>query len=264
MKWSFPPIILHQRPSILIVGNGTVGKVVNRSLQSRGNNTATIDKGHPFTNNHHKECAIVCVDTPTVNGYCDPTNLWDALDMIQHELGAVPIMVKSTITPNIADMLPVNVTYSPEFLRQAVADDDFRDQPFMLLGGTAHGFKFWKKIFRYLKAKPIHTTAVTASWNKYIHNTFLATKVTFFNELDRVADSMYNDKDDFYNAIDIAVENDDSLGSTHMYAPSSDGNYGYAGACFPKDMTAFANWTNSPLLKEIENYNDKLRQQRPN
>jgi len=265
------PIWLHNilpGPTVLIVGYGFVGKVIAQSLLQDNFIITTLDKDQSFDEFYAEDCAIVCVDTPTVDGFCDTTNVEDALAMLEKEMPGKPIMLKSTVPPEFVATLPDNVVYSPEFMRDGNAYHDFRHQPFMLLGSNNEKqTKFWKKIFRCLETEFVEVTPEAASWAKYIHNAFLASKVTFFHELDRVADEMHIDskldKEHFLQAIGTVAAVDTQIGSSHLFAPNLDGVYGYGGMCFPKDMQAFQSWTHSPYIRQIIRHNEKLNGKRP-
>jgi UDP-glucose 6-dehydrogenase len=258
-------LIQHYNVKIRIVGYGNVGRAVAQSV-SEHYQIEVVDKNprinYLASSKKAPDAVIICVDAPTVNGMVDPTNLRDALTVIQAELGDVPIMVKTTLTPDLMGLLPPNAVYSPEFVRQQYAYSDFQAQPFMLVGGNDQQCRFWKRIFKYLRTEYIATTPKAASWVKYMHNAFLATKVAFFHDMDMAADNA-GDKSDFYAGLDIIAQHDDQIGSSHLYAPNTTGTYGYGGICFPKDMAAFQTFTDSELLQKIMEHNDKLNTQRP-
>jgi UDP-glucose 6-dehydrogenase len=258
---------LLKNKKIRIVGYGTVGSAIARSMSAHYQ-IEVVDNVHTIryfvANKRAPDAVIICVDAPTVNGTVDPSNLHSALSVVKEELGDVPIMVKTTLTPNLMWMLPNNAVYSPEFLRQKNAYSDFQDQPFMLVGGSEKNCRYWKHIFKYLRTEHIATTPKSASWAKYMHNTFLATKVAFFHDMDKAAEYYAGGKSDFYAALDIIAQHDDQIGATHLYAPNTDGTYGYGGGCFPKDVDAFQTFTNSKLLQKLMEHNDKLNTQRPN
>lgn len=244
--------------SILIIGNGVVGQAISKSLRENGYSVDVKDKERTKTI-YRNDAVIICVDTPTTDQGCDPSNVWDALNFVDEELGYTSVMIKSTITPDIAAKLPSNVVYSPEFLREDHAFKDFQSQPFMLLGGTPDECSWWKFIFNYLSptTEMVELSREAASWCKYIHNTFLATKVVFFHELHKIAEEL-DCKSDFLSAIDITQKHNDKVGETHLRAPNKNGEYGYDGGCFPKDMKAFEHFSQSELIKKIMKYNDSF------
>ena len=111
---------------ILVVGCGFVGGTVADSLEEHDIEVIRID---PKLNDNKIEDfldeakgAVVAVPTPTRDGVCDDSFIRTVLD----ELGTeIPIMLKCTVPPNMLETYPNNVTYNPEFLRQATAKEDF-------------------------------------------------------------------------------------------------------------------------------------------
>jgi len=110
---------------------------------------------------------------------------------------------------------------------------------------------------------PVYKTdLVTASMVKYCINSFLATKVTFMNEM---YDVLKAAKGTDWNTFTKIIGNDSRIGDTHMKVPGNDGQRGYAGSCFPKDTSALA-WfareiLNTPFtqLETSIKINDELR-----
>ena len=78
----------------------------------------------------------------------------------------------------------------------------------------------------------------SASLIKYTINTFLATKVIFFNEINQVFEKLGTSDD--WSTIISAISNDKRIGESHMEVPGHDGRFGFGGACFPKDSNALA------------------------
>ena len=243
---------------ILVVGCGFVGETVAKSLQEDGQPVIRID---PKYNDNTIEMylgtpglgAIVCVPTPTVDGVCDDSMIRDVLE----ELGDVPVLLKCTVPPNMLEKYPSNVTYNPEFLRAKTAEEDFKKQKHFILGGTSQGCYFWEQKFGYLpEVEFIKTDRTTASMVKYVHNTWLATKVAFFHEIMNNVGDKYN-HEEMINVLG-KFEN---IGPSHMSAPNEDGGLGFGGHCFPKDTEAFLDFTDSEILRKVIEVNNKLKEQ---
>jgi UDPglucose 6-dehydrogenase len=241
---------------ILVVGCGFVGETVAKSLQEDGQPVIRID---PKYNDNTIEMylgtpglgAIVCVPTPTVDGICDDSMIRDVLE----ELGDVPVLLKCTVPPNMLEKYPSNVTYNPEFLRAKTAEEDFKKQKHFILGGTTQGCYFWEQKFGYLpEVEFIKTDRTTASMVKYVHNTWLATKVAFFHEIMNNVGDKYN-HEEMINVLG-KFEN---IGPSHMSAPNEDGGLGFGGHCFPKDTEAFLDFTDSEILRKVIEVNNKLK-----
>ena len=100
-------------------------------------------------------------------------------------------------------------------------------------------------------------TAVEASYVKYTINAFLATKVTFFNQLyDAVGD------EGNFNKIIRAVGADPRIVTGHTKVPGFDHKRGFGGACFPKDTKAFTEFSDKlSLLERVIEINNEYRSQ---
>jgi UDPglucose 6-dehydrogenase len=101
------------------------------------------------------------------------------------------------------------------------------------------------------------TNISTASYIKYGINTFLATKVMFFNELEALFDGELED-------ITGAMAFDPRIGTSHMQVPGPDGKKGFGGMCFPKDTKAFALYARNQgkpleILEKVIEINEKIR-----
>ena len=253
-----------KRPKILIFGNGTVGRAVAKSIV-RHHMVSINDPSYPSLSpkEFNATAAIICVNADTQDdGSIDTTNIEDVLATIETNIGKIPIMVKTTLTPDLMHILPEHAIYSPEFLKQKNAYMDFEKQPFMLLGGNKKANKYWRQVFKYLKTTFVETTPEAASWTKYLHNAYLASKVSWFHEMAERAIAI-GDRHNYSNALDIIYLYDDAIGSSHLNAPNTEGTYGYAGHCFPKDMKAFQHYLNSDLLRKIMEHNNEQRNRTP-
>ena len=99
-----------------------------------------------------------------------------------------------------------------------------------------------------------------ASIIKYTINSFLATKVIFMNEIEELCTSLGVS----YDNVVTAVKLDKRMGFSHFQVPGPDGEYGFGGACFPKDTSALHHFAKQQciemnVLKSIIEKNNKLR-----
>ena len=98
---------------------------------------------------------------------------------------------------------------------------------------------------------------------KYLTNSFLASKVSFANEIYQICEGL---KVDYDKVVEYATL-DDRLGKSHWQVPGPDGDYGFGGHCFPKDLNALLHLSdnletdNNVLTAAIET-NDKVRKNR--
>lgn len=204
---------------------------------------------------------IICVPTPALeSGACDISAVYDVVSQCNQD---TPILIKSTIHLQgwqyLKETFPNHrLCFSPEFLRAANYMNDIKNLKDLILSGD---IDYWYNQFSYnwshIKInimKPEEAIAV-----KYFRNAFLATKVSFFNEI-------Y----DFCNAYGIDFENvksgitdDERIGASHSHVWPNDGVRGWGGMCFPKDTKALLKMAaekkiNLNTLSAAVYYNTKL------
>ena len=130
----------------------------------------------------------------------------------------------------------VNVVFNPEFLTEANYLDDFKNQNRIIVGGkrpySTKVSNLFKKAFP--KTPLVKTHSTIAEMVKYFTNCFLATKVSFANEFKEYCDKIGIDYD---KVVEYSLY-DDRIGKTHFSVPGPDGDLGFGGSCFPKDINA--------------------------
>jgi UDPglucose 6-dehydrogenase len=188
---------------------------------------------------------FVCLPTPMkTDGSCDISIVESVVREINdcHD-GPKPriVVLKSTVIPGTTDYLnqtynTVQVCYNPEFLTARMADEDFKNQQRVIVGGPLEATNVVKQI--YAKAFPnvpvTKTSGTIAEMVKYVTNCFLATKVSLANEFKQICDGL---DIDFDKVIEYA-RLDKRLGISHWDVPGPDGLLGYGGQCFCKDLNA--------------------------
>ena len=131
----------------------------------------------------------------------------------------------------------LNIVFNPEFLTERSAKFDFINQSRFIIGGNPEHVSKVADMYRWRFGKSvptIETNYETAELIKYMNNCFLATKVSFMNEMKLVSDSCGADWE-------LAVEGfirDGRIGHSHINVPGHDGKLGFGGSCFPKDIQA--------------------------
>ena len=113
------------------------------------------------------------------------------------------------------------------------------------------------------EAYVVKTGSKHAEMIKYLTNSFLATKVSFANEMHEFCDALNLDYD---KVIEYATL-DKRLGNSHWAVPGPDGDLGFGGHCFPKDLSTIINMTDklgvtNNVLKATKQTNDKVRRNR--
>ena len=247
---------------LLIIGYGVVGQAVYEGLVE--NNIIDLLDIEPNDDIDYSsyDGIIICLPTPQgPRGECDDMMVEQYHRSIRMEVPAVPILIKSTISIELVELLEDDqeVTYNPEFLTEADSYKQFCNQKFAIFGG--HHCRSWYDLYinSGIKIDKVRFTSMkNAAYAKYTINSFLATKVIFFNELY----NMYCD--DGFDELTEIIAMDDRIGKSHMMVPGPDREFGFGGMCLPKDTLAFATSASrkgSPLklLEEAILINKEIR-----
>lgn len=236
-------------------GYGYVGRAVANKFAQRDTFTI-IDPLYPeleLITDKEPDGVIVCVPTPEheEDSSCDYRQVFSVVVKYDKR---VPILIKSTISQEAATRLQEwNITFNPEFLRAETADEDYENQTHIYLGGG--DTEFWEMVFfrhfskAYIAKSDIHTLILT----KYFRNAFLATKVSFFNQIYDICQKQGISFED----VRRFVTEDARIGDSHSWVTEE---RGFGGACFPKDTQALVyEHPEATLVKEAITYNDKVR-----
>lgn len=199
---------------------------------------------------------FVCVPTPMhEDGSADLSIVESVLSELAAQPGERIAVVKSTVPPGSTEAWnkrfnkdKLYVVFNPEFLREASALDDMRNQDRIILGGPKKAVNKVRDVFRAAFPNvPIHKTSSTnAEFVKYTANCFLSVKVSFANELYQMVNKFDSEEADYDRIVELATL-DKRLGESHWKVPgpmpADDGTGqllpGYAGSCFVKDINAF-------------------------
>jgi UDPglucose 6-dehydrogenase len=163
----------------------------------------------------------------------------------------VPVGTAEKVTKWIHDSLvsPINydVISNPEFLKEGTALVDSLNPERIVIGSHSEkATDIMKNLYSKFKTTFVHTTPQTAELIKYAANSFLATKISFINEMARLCENVNVDIKDVAYGIGL----DSRIGMSFLQA-----GIGYGGSCFPKDVlallsTAQQNNTNLSLLEK--------------
>jgi len=257
-----------------IVGFGFVGKALKNGLLQNVKTyivdpklSTSIEDLIEFS----PKIIFLCLPTPmNEEGDQDISILKSVLDEIMsfEDLNDTTLVLKSTVIPSKLNQLinNSNLVVNPEFLREASADRDFIDSEFILLGGAEEKCKKLQDFYlNHTKCKTDNfmlTDKSSALLVKYTINTFLASKVTFFNEIYNIHSESAS-QESWENFVKI-VSSDKRIGESHMQVPGPDGRKGFGGACFPKDISALMYYARSlglefDLFKKIIQINNRTR-----
>ena len=237
--------------NIGIIGQGFVGNAVYNKFKNYYN-VLTFDLDKTICNSSfekiNKDCKyiFVCLPTPmNTDGSCYTgivEDLLTKLDKRSKEISQSKIVVvKSTIPPGTTKKWNdkfdnLSVVFNPEFLTEANAVKDYENQNRIILGGPKNETLQLNSIFSkvFPNAKIININSTDAEMVKYTTNSFLAMKVSFANEIYQICKKVNADYD---KVIESTIQ-DDRLGTSHWKVPGPDGDFGYGGHCFPKDINA--------------------------
>jgi len=242
--------------NIGIVGQGYVGTAV-KEVFSKHYDVETYDLDKDKCSVDYLEDIVelsniifVCVPTPMKkDGSCD-TSIVEAVvkdinDMVvSRNVSGRIVAIKSTIPPGTTNRLNkecknISVIFNPEFLTEANFIDDFKNQNRIIIGGERPSSTKLRQVYSlaFPNAKIVKTGSITAEMVKYFTNTFLATKVSFANEMKQICDGLNID----YDKVVEYSTYDERLGKSHWAVPGPDGKLGFGGSCFPKDINALIN-----------------------
>jgi len=241
------------RYDIGVIGNGFVGSATTQGFGLHANvrvydtnPKASIDSFYDTINK--SEFIFVCVPTPMSleTGRIDLSiisSVFDNISKINTRKDNI-FIIKSTVIPGtveklIRDYPNLNIIFSPEFLTERNAKLDFINASRIIIGGRNDLLDRTEEMFRtrFPYTPILKTDVTTAQFIKYMNNCFFATKVSFMNEMKQGADKLNVNWKDAVGGFLL----DGRIGNSHTDVPGHDGNHGFGGKCFPKDLNAFIN-----------------------
>ena len=260
--------------TIGVIGQGYVGTAIKLGFQDHYD-VVTYDKFDLGKSTHSKisdivdeaKVIFVCVPTPMrKDGTCYTGIVEEVIREINETADDHIVVIKSTVPPGTTDRFNhefsnVTVIFNPEFLTEENFLDDFKNQNRIILGGSRKGTNKLRQIYSkvFPKAVIVKTGDKHAEMVKYFTNTFLATKVSFANEMYNICEQIGIDYD---KVVEYAIY-DERLGKSHWAVPGPDGDFGFGGHCFPKDLSAIINkFDTYGLLESVEDVNNQVRENR--
>jgi UDPglucose 6-dehydrogenase len=206
------------------------------------------------------DAVFIAVGTPSRrgDGHADLSYVYEAVREIAPLLSSKAVVItKSTVPVGTGDEIErilrelrrdadIQVVSNPEFLREGAAIQDFKHPDRIVVGTEDMAARdVIAEIYRplYLNTPPlIYVSRRTAELIKYAANAFLATKITFINEIADLCEQVGADVQEVSRGIGL----DNRIGGKFLHAGP-----GFGGSCFPKDTTA--------LLKTAQDYGVALR-----
>ncbi|MCK5413261.1 MAG: UDP-glucose/GDP-mannose dehydrogenase family protein [Candidatus Pacebacteria bacterium] len=214
------------------------------------------------------EIIFIAVGTPQKeSGKADLSYVKKVAEQIGKNISAYTVIVnKSTVpigTGNLVRDIIQNecdvefdIISNPEFLREGSAVDDFLNPERIIIGSDSQRANFIiNKLYKDFSCPIINTDIETAEMIKYASNAFLATKISFVNEIANICEKVGANIDD----VSYAMGLDSRIGNKFLNA-----GIGYGGSCFPKDIKALSNIALShdydfELLKSVIKVNTNQR-----
>ena len=234
--------------TIGIIGNGFVGNAIAKGFQPHADvRIYDIDPDrctHKYVETIFSDYVFVCLPTPMTDaegGECNLSiieNFFDELPSIAEGIFIIKSTVPIGTTDELIEKYPhLKIIHNPEFLTAANAELDFVNADRHVLGGDNNLTRIVERLYlNCFPDVPVYTMKTKESESvKYFANSFLATKVMVFNEMKLLCDDI-GDVD--YDKIVEGVASDNRIGYSHIYVPGPDGDYGFGGTCFPKDINA--------------------------
>lgn len=240
----------------VIIGGGVVGKATAEALGIK----TIFDKLKNRSNIFIQEVEsfkyiFICIPTPTTSNGCDISQIEDIIKKFGNKH---IFIIRSTVIPGTADRLMEKynciIISNPEFLTEATAEDDAINPDIVVVGSNEKSivkdiinFFYTKK--RFPDSEFIETDNKTAEMIKYAINTFYATKVIFANQFYKIC----NGEGIEYNKIKNVMYKRKWIGKNHLTVPYKN-KFGLFGKCLPKDLVAFAKYSNNPFFNNLIDY----------
>lgn len=193
------------------------------------------------------DAVFIAVGTPSRrgDGHADLTYVYAATEEIAEAISGYTVVVTKSTVPvgtgteveaiikKVNPSAEFDVASNPEFLREGAAIEDFKRPDRVIVGAESEKARsVMRELYRplYLNETPImFTTRTTSELIKYAANAFLATKITFINEMADICEKVGAD----VQAVSRGIGLDKRIGAKFLHAGP-----GYGGSCFPKDALA--------------------------
>ncbi len=271
----------------LIVGAGVVGRATGIALRDWGHEVVlceqveqrreqlkdqdgflvfspeTVPSSPPYG------VALICVNTPTVEGRVDLTAVKEACDQVEslleerlHNLtNDTIVIIRSTVPPgttkNLEEGKRFSVCHWPEFLRATSAVEDSLTPRIVVIGAERTWARDKVLALFPTSLSVITVDSITAELIKYANNLYNATKISFTNEMGKIAGRLGVDSNTVMQAVSNSAE--------AMWNPTYGirGGFPYGGACLPKDTVGFQGFAQdmmlqTPLLDAVIQVNESM------
>ena len=204
---------------------------------------------------------FVCLPTPTVDGKTDMKIINNFFASASKILKKGKFVIRSTIPPGTTKKLQkeypqFKFAHNPEFFRERTPLHDFLYPDRIVIGSENKEITdILLDIYNSFECPKIITNPTTSEIIKYASNCFLATKISYFNEIHRICEKLGSDS----KIVSEAVSMDERIGRYGIY-----GGRPFGGACLPKDLAAFISHSEEEighepvLLKSVKKVNEEM------
>lgn len=230
-----------------------------------------------FSNNLDKavkdsQVCFIAVGTPQdENGAADLSGVFAVAEQIAKSMNEYKVIVNKSTVPvgtaqKVGELIQANTIYpfdvvsNPEFLKQGNAVDDFLSPDRVIIGSNSEkATRLMQEIYSpFLRTanRIILMDVKSAEMTKYASNSFLATKISFMNEIANLCEKVGADAE----MVRVGMSTDTRIGNRFLFP-----GIGYGGSCFPKDIEALINTGNEfgcdmPLVKSVNKINRMQRE----
>lgn len=258
-----------------IIGNGFVGNALYQNFKDKiMTNVYDVNSDrslNSFNDTVSSDIVFVCLPTPMQeDGECDISHIMDFFKIIDDRKKLDNLFViKSTVPIGTTDRIlkfttNLKIVHNPEFLTAINSVNDFRNSDRNIIGGKQEWAHILKEFYlTYFPHAPVQIVSSKESETiKYFCNSFLAAKVAFFNNLYQICEKFGMN----YDSVKDGVCSDSRIGNSHSKVPGIDGEFGFGGYCFPKDINALINTLkendiDDRLFSTVWEYNKSIRKE---
>ena len=237
--------------TIGIIGFGITGRAIQHGF-AQITKFRIYDKNKKISEDslsktvHDSDFIFLCLPTPMNEdtGKCDIGIIDDTFKKIKgiltkKEYEEKIFIIKSTVPPGTTTHLKdkyyqMRIIHNPEFLTERSYLLDFINSARIILGGDGDDCVKVADLYRqrFSHTPIVITTSETSELVKYAANAFFSTKLSFFNEIYDICEYMGIN----YNSVRDMILMDGRVGNSHTDIPGHDGDRGFGGKCFPKDI----------------------------
>lgn len=268
--------------TIGIIGLGFVGGALKNGFEHFGLNNITVfdpkNEGTSLKDVTSQDIIFICVPTPMCDGgKIDDSIVGSVLSDLDVAKYRGIIVIKSTLIPTSVNKFintfgDLKIVTNPEFLTERRAKQDFIDTEWILIGGSESSVKVIRDLYEYTyrnapqKIEYAELSAEAAMMAKYMTNVWFAVKVSLMNEYYELWKRLLDggSVNGSWNDLVSAFSLDKRVGKTHLSVPGPDGDMGWGGKCFPKDLNALASLcrefsSNNAMMEMAWSDNKKYR-----